>query len=280
VISVVVPACNEGRVIGRLLDRLVSSAAPGELDVVVVANGCTDDTADVAAGFGSPVRVLTVGAASKPDALAIGDRATRGFPRVFVDADVELGTEDLRALRDALQRPGILAAAPERELPMAGRPWPVRWWYDVWVRLPEVRRGLFGRGVIAFGEAGHARIADLQRVLADDLAISLAFAPEERAVVPEARSVVHPPKTFADLLRRRVRTVVGIAQLGRTAGAPDAGPARTTPSDLLAMVRKDPRLAPRVAFFMVMAVAARMLARRAVRRNDYSTWLRDESSRQ
>ena len=90
-----------------------------------MANGCTDNTVDVASKFGSPVRVLTIGAASKPKALAAGDSVAGGFPRVYVDADVELGAGDLRALRDALERPGVLAAAPERELVMTGRSWPV-----------------------------------------------------------------------------------------------------------------------------------------------------------
>jgi glycosyltransferase involved in cell wall biosynthesis len=279
-ISAVVPACNEARVIGRLLDRLVSSARPGELDVIVVANGCTDDTAEIAAGYGPPVRVLAVAAASKPEALAAGDRAARGFPRVYIDADVELGTEDLRALASALQRPGVLAAAPEREYAMAGRPWPIRWYYDVWTRLPEVRRGLFGRGVIAFSEAGHARIAGLQPVLADDLAVSLAIAPEHRAIVPAARAVIHPSRTLADLLRRRVRIAEGIAQLSMMTARPAAGSARTSRSDLMALARSEPWLAPRVALFLAVAVAARLRARRSARRNDFSAWRRDESSRQ
>jgi glycosyltransferase involved in cell wall biosynthesis len=278
-ISVVVPACNEERVIGRLLDHLVSSALPGELEVVVVANGCTDNTAEVAGKFGSPVQVLTMGAASKPKALAAGDRLASGFPRVYVDADVDLGIQDLRALRDVLERPGVLAAAPERELVMTGRAWPVRWHYDIWTRLPEVRQGLFGRGVIAFSQAGHARVNSLAPVLADDLAVSLAFTPNERAVVPEARVVIHPPKTVADLLRRRVRIAEGIAQLERTAAAPDSGLPRTRRSDLLALARSEPRVAPRVAVFLAVALAARLLSRRAVRRNDYSSWQRDESSR-
>jgi hypothetical protein len=278
-ISVVIPACNEAAVIGRLLDRLTSSARPGELDVVVVANGCTDDTAKVAAGFGPPVRVLTVVAASKPQALAAGDRAARGFPRAYVDADVELGAGDLRALGEALQRPGVLAVAPERQFVMTGRSWPVRWYYDVWTRLPEVRRGLFGRGVIAFSEAGHARFSGLRPVIADDLTVSLSFAPDERVIVPEARVVIRPPRTFADLLRRRVRVAEGVAQLQRTAGTPDSSSARTRPSELLALARSEPRAAPRVVFFLALAVAARLRAGRAVLRNDYSTWLRDESSR-
>jgi hypothetical protein len=48
----------------------------------------------------------------------------------------------------------VLAAAPQRELALGGRPWPVRWYYDVWTRLPEVRRGLFGRGVIGVSVPG------------------------------------------------------------------------------------------------------------------------------
>jgi hypothetical protein len=38
-------------------------------------------------------------------------------------------------------------------------------------------------------------------------------------------------------------------------------------------------VAPRVAVFLTVALGARLLARRSVRRNDYSSWQRDESSR-
>ncbi len=268
--------------IGRLLGQLVSSAGPtdppDELDVIVVANGCTDDTAAVAASFGPPVRVLCLPAASKREALVAGDEAAHGFPRIYADADVELGAADVRALDEALRRPGVLAAAPELQLALAGRPWLVRWYYDVWTQLPEVRRGLFGRGVVGVSEPGHARIVSLPPVLADDLAASLSFTPEERTIAAGARVVVHPPRTVGDLLRRRVRAAVSVTQIERTADAPAAS-ARTKPADLLAIARTSPGMALRVAVFVAVAVVARARARRALARGDYSTWLRDESSR-
>jgi hypothetical protein len=278
VATVIVPAHNEARVIGRLLGQLVAGARPGELDVIVVANGCTDDTAEVAAACGPMIRVLSIPVPSKREALVAGDRAATDFPRIYVDADVELGTGDIRALDEALRRPGVLAAGPRRVLALDGRPRLVRWYYDVWTRLPEVRGGLFGRGVIGMSAAGHARVAGLPALLADDLAWSLMFGPEERVIVEGARAVVHSPRTFADLLRRRVRAATGVNQVERAEGAP-ASTARTRPADLLSMVRQEPRMAPRVIVFMAVAVLARWRGGRAARRRDYSTWLRDESSR-
>jgi glycosyltransferase involved in cell wall biosynthesis len=279
VTTVVIPAHNEGRVIGRLLGQLVPGAPRGDLlNVIVVANGCTDDTAEVAASFGPRVRVISIPVASKHEALVAGDRAAADLPRVYVDADVELRAQDVQALVTALRRPGVLAAAPERVLQLAASPWPVRWYYDVWTRLPEVKRGLFGRGVIAVGQAGQERVAGLPPLLADDLAASLSFAPHEQAVVPGARAVVHMPRTFTDLLRRRVRAAAGVAQIERSQQAPGAT-ARTRMPDLLAIARREPRLAPRVVLFLFVAVLARLRARRVVNRGDYSTWLRDESSR-
>src|ERR1035438_4927968 len=105
VVSVVVPAHNEARVIGRLLGQLVAAVRPGELDIIVVANGCADDTAEVAASFGPAVRVLTLPVACKHEALTAGDRAAASFPRIYVDADVELRVHDVRALAAALCQP-------------------------------------------------------------------------------------------------------------------------------------------------------------------------------
>jgi glycosyltransferase involved in cell wall biosynthesis len=278
VVTVIVPAHNEARVIGRLLGQLASGARPGEFDVIVVANGCTDDTAQVAAASGPMIRVLSIPVPSKREAIMAGDRAARDFPRIYVDADVEIGAEDIRALDAELRRPGVLAVGPQRVLALEGRPWLVRWYYDVWTRLPEVRGGLFGRGVIGMNTAGHARVAGLPPLIADDLAWSLMFEPDERVIVAGARAVVHVPRTFGDLVRRRVRAATGVAQVERAEGAPSST-ARTRSSDLLSMIARDPLMAPRVVVFVGLAVLARSRGSRAARRRDYSTWLRDESSR-
>ena len=64
----------------------------------------------------------------------------------------------------------------------------------------------------------------------------------------------------------------------RTEHAPDST-ARTRMPDLIEIIRCEPRMASRVVLFLAVAILARQRARRAVARGDFSTWLRDESSR-
>src|SRR5262245_12787443 len=113
-ISIVVPARNESLVIARTLGEWINS--PGfdqdEIDVVVVCNGCTDDTADIARGFGPAVRVIESDVASKAHALNLGDQASRFFPRIYIDADVVITLAALRALAGRLDRGDVLAVAP------------------------------------------------------------------------------------------------------------------------------------------------------------------------
>lgn len=279
--SIVIPAHNEARVIGRLLDSLLAGSAEDETDIVVVCNGCTDDTARIAADRGPRVRVVEIPTPSKHAALRAGDDHARGFPRLYVDADVVLASADVRALIEPLNddTSDVLATAPERRIPLTGCAWRVRAYYRVWQRLPAVREGLFGRGVIAVSKAGHTRIAALPPLMADDLAASLAFAPHERLVVGGASVVVHPPRTWPDLMKRRIRAAVSTAQVEQQQG-PEEASARTSIADLKAMLRREPRLLTSVVVFLAAAVAARRGARKAVRAQDFGTWLRDESSRQ
>ncbi len=276
--TVVIPAHNESAVITRLLRQLVPAPLSPQLNVIVVANGCSDDTAQVAASYASCVQVLAIPVASKHAALVAADAVAADFPRIYVDADVEFGAADARALADALRRPGIHAAGPERTLIVTGRPWPVRWYYDIWSRLPEAKIGLWGRGVVAVSEIGQRRISSLPPMLGDDLAASLSFAPSERVIVPDAHVVIHTPRTVTDLLRRRIRAATGIAQLqGQRDGAELAQ--RTSASDLRAIVQAEPRLAAHMVLFLIVALLARLRASRIVARGDFSTWLRDDSSR-
>ncbi|GAA4811398.1 glycosyltransferase [Streptomyces ziwulingensis] len=276
-----IPAHNEARVIGRLLDSLLADPAEDDTDIVVVCNGCTDDTARIAARRGPGVRVVEIPVPSKHAALRAGDDHAAGFPRLYVDADVVITGAGVRALCAPLadDTSGILATAPERLIPLAGCAWRVRAYYRVWQRLPAVREGLFGRGVIAVSKAGHARIAALPPLMADDLAASLAFAPRERLVVGAAEVVVRPPRTWRDLIRRRVRAAVSTAQVEQRQAPQDAS-ARTSVADLRGVLRAEPTLLAGVAVFVAAAVVARRRADRAIRARDFDTWLRDDSSRQ
>ncbi|MDT7843021.1 glycosyltransferase [Streptomyces justiciae] len=279
--SIVIPAHNEERVIGRLLDSLLDDPADDRTDIVVVCNGCTDGTARIASERGPRVTVVEIPVPSKHAALRAGDDHALGFPRIYVDADVVLTGADVRALAEPLAdgASGVLATAPERHLPLAGCAWRVRAYYRVWQRLPAVREGLFGRGVIAVSKEGHARIAALPPLMADDLAASLAFTAEERRVVDGARVVVHPPRTWRDLIKRRIRAMVSTAQVEEHRG-PEEASARTSTADLKAMLRGEPRLITSVVVFAAAAVVSRRRAQKAIRARDFDTWLRDDSSRQ
>ena len=101
--NVIVPAHNEEAVVGRTLTALLDGAVPGEFDVLVVCNGCTDRTADRVRAEFPCARVLELSQASKTEAINAGLRATAGAEILLLDADVELTAAAARALVAALR---------------------------------------------------------------------------------------------------------------------------------------------------------------------------------
>lgn len=275
--SVIIPAHNEAATIARNLRALREGTGHDDLDVVVVCNGCTDRTAEEARRADPRARVIEIEQPSKAEAVRVGNAATDVFPRIHLDADIELSGSHALELLAPIGRDHVLATAPRRAVPREGcSPW-VRWYYDVWEALPQVRSGLFGRGVVVLSEEAQARVAALPPMMGDDLAMSDSFTGAERCVVPGAVAVVHPPRTLRDLVRRRVRIATGNAQ------AADLGvrrPAsRTTVRTLAGLAVSRPGLALRMPVFLGVHVAATLGARRALRAGDFTTWQRDESSR-
>jgi hypothetical protein len=273
--SVVIPAHDEAQVVEDTLRSLLSGVPAGTFDVVVVCNGCSDDTAARARSVAG-VRVLEIPEPSKARAVAVGNRATTVFPRVHLDADVAIVGSDVLRLVAPVRAGVVHATAPRRLVPLDGSSRVVRAYYRVWERLPQVRDGLFGRGVVVLSAAGQARVDMRSGVMNDDLAMSEAFLPAERRVVPEATVVVHPPRTTTDLLNRRTRVATGNTQA--VAVGVRKTPA-TEPRTLVRLALREPRVGVRVPVFVAVTLLARHRSRRAVRAGDYTTWLRDESSR-
>ncbi|WP_446213941.1 glycosyltransferase [Micromonospora sp. IBSANI012] len=277
--SIVIAAHNERAVIGRCLDALLAEAASGEFDVTVVANGCTDETAAIAAARPG-VRVIELAEAGKPAALNAGDEAARGFPRIYLDADVVLSTQGVRAIAAALDGPH-LAATVRRDLDLTGRPMLVRAYFGIHRQLPVFRHGLFGRGVIGLSEAGRRRFGRFPALVADDLFLDSMFGASEKRQVETVSSRVATPRRTRDLVRRLSRVRGGNSAM-RAAADQGQVDATVRPAARLSWLRDvvlpRPWLAPAALCYVAITVLAALSARRD--RDGAAGWARDDSSRQ
>ncbi len=282
--SVVIAAHNEAGVLGRCLDWLLADAAPDEFEVVVVANGCTDATAEVAAARPS-VRVVNLPVAGKVAALNAGDEQVHRYPRIYLDADIVLPSVGVRALGAALAASAaaggpVLAATTRREVDVSRSPALVRSYYAINSRLPAFEAALFGRGVVALSAAGRARFGSFPDVVADDLFLDSLFTAAEKLQVESVSSRVSAPRTTRDLLRRLVRVRRGNASLRAvTVAGPTTASVRKPDrrSWLRDVVRADAGLIPAAACYAAITVAAAMIAKLPQR--SASRWGTDTSSR-
>lgn len=277
--SVVIAAHNEEDVIGSTLDALLSQGAYGTLEVIVSANGCTDQTAQVASRPG--VVIIDRPEPGKAAALNAGEQAAEDYPRVFLDADIVVPPNGLAKVLACLEAdPRVLAAVPRRQLRTNNRPWVVKAYCAINEQLPVFRNGLFGRGMIALSEEGRARFDTFPDMIADDLFLDSLFSAEEKAEASDVVISVEAPYATRDLLRRLVRVRRGNAEMRAAA---DAGELRlrVRPEDkwawLTAVVAREPRLAVAAIPYVCLTVAAALLARRSHGAGE--TWGRDESTR-
>jgi glycosyltransferase involved in cell wall biosynthesis len=278
--SIIIPAHNEESVIRRGLHAVLDGSAPGELEVIVVCNGCSDATAAIAREF-ADVRVIETDIPSKSNALNLGDEVATRFPRIYLDADVILDLASIRRLSQALQRPGVLAAAPRVDTVFTPDcDWSVRAFYSFWMALPFVREGMMAAGAYAMNQAGRARFQRFPDVIADDGFCRLQFAPGERVEVADAVSRVVAPGRFSDLVKIRSRSRLGVYQLQARFPELFAAERRSKRyGHTLSYVLKRFDLYPAAIPFVFITVLSRLRARRQRRLIGNYVWERDNSSR-
>jgi len=88
IVSFIIPAYNESELIANTLKSIHTYAAALDHEVIVVDNGSTDDTADIATSCGATVLNFPIGTISA--VRNAGVAISRGQTLVFLDADVTL----------------------------------------------------------------------------------------------------------------------------------------------------------------------------------------------
>src|SRR5262249_51780448 len=127
------------------------------------------------------------------------------FPRVYLDADIEVTPGLVRRLAAATTKPGVLAAVPRPVVDTSGSTWPVRAFYAINSRLPVYTARLFGRGVVTISATGRARFARFPDTIPDDMLLDAVIGADEKVEIDETVQVVSP-RTFGELVRRVARS--------------------------------------------------------------------------
>ncbi|SFR88486.1 Glycosyltransferase involved in cell wall bisynthesis [Microbacterium sp. cf046] len=279
-LSIVIPAHDEGALIARTLRHTFDGATAGEFEVIVVANGCSDDTAHYAATAGAGIRVIEIAEASKIAALNAGDAAASILPRVYLDADVRIDVATLRALARVLgdsSTPRV--AAPGMIVDSSRSSFAVRQFQRIWAESDYRRTAHVGSGIYAVNGAGRERWAAFPDVIADDRFVQQRFLPEERTTLSGHTFTIYAPKDMKTHVRRATRIEVGNQSLPREVQLATQDAAGSRYGKLLRRVARRPSLWFALPFYVYGYAVPRMRARRALRRGRSVSWSRDASSR-
>jgi cellulose synthase/poly-beta-1,6-N-acetylglucosamine synthase-like glycosyltransferase/peptidoglycan/xylan/chitin deacetylase (PgdA/CDA1 family)/spore germination protein YaaH len=113
-VSVIIPAFNEARVINRTISTLLSQDYPGDVEIIVVDDGSTDNTFAVAHNeFSNDPRVVVHTKANGGKASALNYGIARASSEIVVglDADTLFARDTLRRLVAPLADPAVTAVA-------------------------------------------------------------------------------------------------------------------------------------------------------------------------
>ena len=223
-IAIVVPAYNEAVGIERSVRSLAASDYPGEVDIMVVDDGSTDETAEIVESLALPrVRLVRKENGGKASALNAGIAATTAPVIVMVDGDTLFEPATLYRLVQPLVDEHVGAVSGNTKVGnrrgLLGRWQHIEYvtGFNLYRRMYEVLQctptvpgaiGAFRRDVLA--EAGG--VSD--DTLAEDTDLTLAIGRTGRLVLyaDDARAWTEAPNTLSDLWRQRYRWSYGTMQ--------------------------------------------------------------------
>ncbi len=221
--SLIIPAFNEEILITKTLATLFRDGNLINAEVVVICNGCKDQTYLKANTFFKDnylslkqkeidCRVLETSRASKTNALNIGMNNTHGLIKVLLDADIEISGKDVNILINELQNENLKAISPKAKFSFENSNFVVRQYYKV-ASKSHYNINMRLSNVIALSAEGVKQISPLPDVIADDEYIRRQFKHNECAVSQCCSLTFVCAKTLTSLLQVLTRVERGNIQL-------------------------------------------------------------------
>ena len=273
----ILPAHNEASVLARSLSSLLAQVDAQD-EVFVVANGCNDNTAEVARSVSNTVNVIETSVPSKTNALNLADAQASSFPRIYMDADIVMTEGSIGLLKQALSTGTLLAVAPTPRMDFSKSNWFVRAYYDIWLSMPFSQAGMMGAGVYALSEQGRKRFEQFPDVIADDGYVRALFKEHERSRVAGAYAIVRAPANLHFLMKIKVRSRMGQMQLAQRYPELLSNEQKQHGRGFFNLI-KQPQLWPKALVYLYVVLMSRHSAKKKLNNLAQYRWEKDTSSR-
>ena len=212
-VTVVIAAHNEAALIGAKVRNVMELDYPSrQISVVVVCDGCTDETANAARAAGDS-RLTVIELLRQRGKLAAIRAAIAHVGSdyiAFTDANAMLDGDALRHLVAPFADPTVVAVSGAKHV--RGGPEAFYWRYERWLRTWEsVSGSIAGADGALYAVRAAAIDASPKAGAADDLLISLRAAREggRIAFAPRARTAEAASPSATGTLASRARTTSG-----------------------------------------------------------------------
>ena len=222
-VSIIVCVHNGAAFLESKLASILALDYPrDQMEILVVADGSTDGTAEIARRFSAQgVQLLELPRGGKPTALNAGIRQARGEFLVLTDVRQELAPDSLRLLLENFADPSVGAVSAELVI----HPGPTQeeaqtglyWRYEAWIRLRlSELDSIFGATGAYYALRRELAVPLPPNTLLDDMYLPLAgfFRGYRLLVDPRARMFDYPTGIHAEF-HRKVRTLAGNYQILR-----------------------------------------------------------------
>jgi cellulose synthase/poly-beta-1,6-N-acetylglucosamine synthase-like glycosyltransferase len=224
-VSLLIPAYNEARVIARKIENSLALDYPADrIEIVIVSDGSSDNTVDIAQSING-VRVLALPEnRGKVAALNAAVPDLRGEIVVFSDASALLAPDAVRRLVENFADPTVGAASGRYRVVKPqevniGASEDIYWKYETFVKIHESRLGS------TLGAHGHLHAIRKElypfppaETINDDYVIPLSVLGQGFRAVHEPAAMVFEEAREMTGFQRRVRIVAGNLQQLRHLG--------------------------------------------------------------
>ena len=217
-LTIIIPACNEESVIADCLQSLQKQIFHSPVEIIVSANGCSDNTAAVCNSFhasltrqGYCFRVLETTAASKNEALNIADDHAKYSARLYLDADVKCSPDLIQQALPLLDTTEPVYFSGTMSIPRCASFFSNAYG-RIWLTMPYIRDAVTGIGCYGVNAPGRKMWGKFPSLHSDDKFVRMLFSKEQRKKIP-APYQWPVPEGLITLIRVRARWIKGNREL-------------------------------------------------------------------